>query len=262
MSSLDVLYLRRQGKWQEALDLALSYIKACETPYSRMALFWVVYDICRMARKTVGAKDIVIKCLVLMRALQHDMIDDNGVGRDNYQRLLFRYMITESRVDLAYRVSNQSPVRAYRFLEGLNITPQQVHPAFHDSYGWVICRYLQRQGLKVSAGRVKRLLFEYLQLQTSRPSKLHSMILDVVLDFVIHRPNEAFDFNRFFAMWGPSNLRWQDNYAFTTVERSHSPIMPRLLKVLELYSDEVGIASITNDYPIWSWKKGLEQIGW
>lgn len=262
MSSLDVLYLRRQGKWQEALDLALSNIKACETPYSRMALFWVVYDICRMARRVEGAKDIIIKCLVLMRALQRDMIDDNGVGRDNYQRLLFRYMITESRVDLAYKASHQSPVRAYRFIKSKNITPQQVHPAFHDSYGWVICRYLQRQGLKVSAGRVKSLLVEYFQLHTTRPSKLHSMILDVVVDFILQRPNETFDFNRFFALWGPSNLRWQDNFAFTTVERSHSPLFPRLLKVLERYSDEEGIASITNDFPLWSWKKGFEQIGW
>ena len=88
------------------------------------------------------------------------------------------------------------------------------------------------------------------------------MILDVVVDFVLLRPHEPFDFNRFFALWGPSNLRWQDNYGFTTVERSHDPIVPRLLKVLERYSDEVGIASIINDFPLWRWKKGLEQIGW
>ena len=150
MSSLDVLYLRKQGKWQEALDLALYNINACDTAYSRMALFWVVYDICRMARGVVGAKDIIIKCLVVMRALQRNMIDDNGVGRDCYLRLLFRYMINESRVDLARKASVQSPVRAYRFLKNMNIVPQQIHPAFHDSYGWVICRYLQRQSLKVT----------------------------------------------------------------------------------------------------------------
>lgn len=262
MSSLDVLHLRKQGKWQEALDLALYNINACDTEYSRMALFWVVYDICRMARKVEGAKDIILRCLIIMRVLQRNMIDVNGVGRDNYQRLLFRYMINESRVDLACKASVQSPVRAYRFLKNMNIMPQQIHPAFHDSYGWVICRYLQRQGLKVSARRVKTLLWEYFQLHTSRPSKLHSMILDVVVDFVLLRPNDPFDFNHFFALWGPSNLRWEDNYGFTTVERSHSPLFPRLLKVLEYYTDEVGLASIIDDFPFWRWKKGLEQIGW
>lgn len=260
MSSLDVLYLRKQGKWQEALDLALYNIKACDTPYSRMALFWVVYDICRMARKIEGARDLVIKSIVLMRALQRNMIDDNSVGRDNYQRLLLRYMINESRVDTAYEISNSNPVYAYLFLKRNNLEPEQVHPAFHDSFGWVVCRYLQRQSLKVSARRVKTLLYEYLRLQTSRPSKLHSMILDVVLEFVIHRPNEPFDFNRFFMFWNPSNLRWEDNYSFNVMGRTHRPILPRLLQVLERYSDEVGIASIVSTFPYWSWKKGLDMI--
>lgn len=260
MSSLDVLYLRKQGKWQEALDLALYNINACDSEYSRMALFWVIYDICRMARKVEGTKDIIIKCLVYMRALQRNMIDDKGIGRDNYQRLLHRYMINESRIDMAFKESLKSPVRAYNFLERMNIVPQQIHPAFHDSYGWIICRYLQRQGLKVSARRVKKLLVEYFQLQTSRPSKLHSMILDVVLNFILLRPNESFDFNRFFSMWGPTNLRWQDNYSFTTQGRSHSPIFPRLLKVLEQYTDSIGIASITKDLPIWRWEMAFEQM--
>lgn len=255
MSSLDVLYLRKQGRWQEALELALHNINACDFEYSRMALFWVIYDICRMAEKVRGAEDIVEKCIIYMRTLQFDMIDDNGVGRACYNRLLVRHMIAGARVDKAFEITRKQPVKALVCLEGVKMRPCMVHRTFHDCYAWVLCRYLQRQGRKISSNRFRTLLSQYFELQTSRPSKLHSMILDVAVDFVLHRPQEVFNFNRFFDMWGPDNLRWQDRYSFTVFGVSRPPLVPRLLKVLERYTDAEGLSSLTDKIPVWWWAR-------
>lgn len=255
MSSLDVLMLRKQGKWQEALELALYNINLKESEYSRMALFWLIYDICKEAEKYKGTDALIVKCIVYMRSLQRDMIDDEGVGQKCYQRMLQRYLPNEAIIDDAFYFSAKNPVRAFNCLEGFKIQPSKINKAFHDNYAWVICRYLQRQGLKVSSVRVRNLMNQYFQLQVTQPSKLHSMMLSVALDFVVYRPNEKFDFNKFFAMWGPQNLRWQDRYSFVVFGKMHSPIVPRLLKVLEMYTDAEGLASITNDLPRWWWTR-------
>lgn len=253
MSSIEILMLRKQGKWQEALELALSGINCCEDEYSRMALFWVLYSICRMAQKIRGAEDIVKRCIIYMRTLQRDMLDDEGIGHKCYNRLLERYMLAGARVDAALDLSRVEPIKAYVCLRRVHVHPGDVDITFHDAYGWVICRYLQRRVETISPFTFSDVLDEYFLLQTSRPSKLHSMILDVMLRFALNRSSEPFDFNHYFNLWGPNNLRWEDRYRFVVNGVGQPPIVPRLLKVVERYADEKGIASLTDGIPCWWW---------
>lgn len=253
MSSIEILMLRKQGKWQEALELALCGINSREDEYSRMALFWVVYSICRMAEKIRGAEDIVKLCIIYMRTLQRGMLDEEGIGHKCYNGLLRRYMLAGARVDAALEMSRTEPIKAYVCLRSVNVHPGDVDKTFHDAYGWIICRYLQKRVEKISPMTFSDVLDEYFLLQTSRPSILHSRILDVMLRFALSRPNEPFDFNHYFDLWGPNNLRWEDRYAFVVFGVCQPPIVSRLLKVIEKYTDEKGMASLTDGIPRWWW---------
>lgn len=109
----------------------------------------------------------------------------------------------------------------------------------HYAFGWIIYYALHQAGDPDIAWR-KRLLAEYLSLQTPRPHKLHSMILteairlrdnvvkaDGYLQRTYSAATESFSIVRFLPHWGIENLRpgdwnrhiFEDKKLSSTVEK-------------------------------------------
>jgi hypothetical protein len=91
----------------------------------------------------------------------------------------------------------------------------------HEAYGWNIFRYIKEDNNNLSSIDVRTLLREYMNLRNERPSLLHSMILNVSLNYSKTHPDlRLYDF---FKLWGPHNLREDDLQTSTSHEGQKIP---------------------------------------
>lgn len=83
---------------------------------------------------------------------------------------------------------------------------------YHESYGWIIYRYLKVKANDIPSQDVRRKLFNYINLKNIRPSLLHSMILNIALKYYNSQKKEDFHFYNFLQQWNLQNLREEDVY--------------------------------------------------
>lgn len=98
----------------------------------------------------------------------------------------------------------------------------------HDSYGWVIYRYLKELSKELSIVQVKTFLKNYLDLKTERPSLLHSMIINFALAYA--KEHSDFDLYNFFKLWGPENLRSEDKRNQLVEDKEYPSLISRILR--------------------------------
>jgi len=133
--------------------------------------------------------------------------------RDDYIEKQISYL--RPRIDVNYseiqRAEDLSKNKNH--LEAISIFKKQISEnrlseKHHESYGWVIYRYIKDEENNLSSIQIKTFLKDYMSLKNGRPSLLHSMILT----FALHYSKGHSDFNlyNFFKLWGPVNLRDDD----------------------------------------------------
>lgn len=88
------------------------------------------------------------------------------------------------------------------------ISQNQLSELHHESYGWIIYRYIKAEESNLSSLGVRTFLRDYMNLKNERPSMLHSMILNFALNY--SKTHNDFKFYNFFLLWNPNNLRYED----------------------------------------------------
>ena len=88
------------------------------------------------------------------------------------------------------------------------ISQNQLSELHHESYGWIIYRYIKAEESNLSSVGVRTFLRDYMNLKNDRPSMLHSMILNFALNY--SKTHSDFKFYNFFLLWNPDNLRYED----------------------------------------------------
>src|SRR5690606_38334207 len=76
------------------------------------------------------------------------------------------------------------------------ISQNQLTELHHESYGWIIYRYLKAEESNLSSVEVRTFLRDYMNLKNDRPSILHSMILNFALNY--SKTHSDFRFYNFF----------------------------------------------------------------
>ena len=79
---------------------------------------------------------------------------------------------------------------------------------YHESYGWIIYRYIKSEINTLDSVSVRTYLRDYMNLKNDRPSMFHSMILNFGLNY--YKTHSDFKFYNFFIFWNPENLRYGD----------------------------------------------------
>ncbi len=246
MSYNGVMELRRKGQWQQALDEALSYCRLLDDDWAHAALFWVVYDMAKLAIPMKEAENIAVKCFILMRNLLREMSDDQQIGWRCYYRLLESYMPRAAKLVSYEDLSQKKPGLAFVLMNNQGICPDNLHVAFHNSYGRIIYRYLCYRGRDVSLHRVKTLLYSYLKSSATRPSRLHSLVLSFAIDYANDHLAE-FDINNFLMLWGLENLRKEDYFNIFEGGSFKLPIFDRLCKLLERCNGVESVLSLLDE---------------
>lgn len=210
MSIKEVTALRRQGKYREALAMAEDDIMLVNNEWTQMSYFWCLYKVCTEELIPHGNSDEIKKLLSIMGGLIPTMKDDNDTGKRCYERLNKRSLPYADAVSRCDELSKTNPCAAYEELSKLPVA--DLDDSLHDSYGWVLYRYLVQvcfNGGKIDPSQLSESMNVYLGLHNVRPSLLHSMMLCAAVRYA-KKHKEGFAFVKFFKAWDPQTLREED----------------------------------------------------
>jgi hypothetical protein len=88
------------------------------------------------------------------------------------------------------------------------ISENKLTELHHESYGWIIYRYIKAEENNLSSVEVRTFFRDYMNLKNERPSMLHSMILNFALNY--SKTHSDFKFYNFLLLWNPDNFRHED----------------------------------------------------
>lgn len=111
-------------------------------------------------------------------------------------------------ISKASELSKNDPSNAYVQVKNYIDSANDVDSALHEELGWIIYRYIKAKISNLTSLEVRTLLKDYIYLKNERPSMLHSQMLNFTLSF--SKEHSDFSFYRFFMLWGPENLRYED----------------------------------------------------
>ena len=132
--------------------------------------------------------------------------DDIIENQKNFLRpkIDINYSEVQKAEDYSKSGKNQEALSIFKNL----ISQSKITELHHESYGWVIYRYIKAEENNLSSIEVRTFLRDYMNLKNERPSMLHSMILNFALNY--SKTHSDFKFYSFFLLWNPDNLRHED----------------------------------------------------
>tara|TARA_B100000795_G_scaffold87468_1_gene63661 strand:- start:845 stop:3472 length:2628 start_codon:yes stop_codon:yes gene_type:complete len=167
------------------------------------AYAWVAIDIC----KYLISIDNFDRASSIFKVIENiNLVDDIFESQKKYlkPKIDRKYIYIKKADDFSKDKKHQE---AFKIYEKLNEN-QNLPTKYHESFGWVIYRYLSSEYKEMDYKDVKVYLNKYLKLDSSPPSMLHSMILHFALNY--SKNTEDFDLYKFFQIWGMTNLRSED----------------------------------------------------
>ncbi|MBK3393898.1 tetratricopeptide repeat protein [Psychrobacter sp. M9-54-1] len=204
MDSKKVFALRKEGKLQEAYNLATSLLNSDkDDEWNKRAMAWVLVDIIKIEINKNLQNAIAFFNQLISLKIQDEVLETQ------IKYLQPRLAPVNSEIEKASALSKNgnylSALNQFRQIFKNNTNLFQAH---HDAYGWAIYRYLKNESESISSIEVKRILFEYNNLQSERPSMLHSQILAFVMYY--SRSHQGIDIYRYFLSWNPAYLSQED----------------------------------------------------
>ena len=205
----EIYALRRSGQLNDALNLAMSLLQddTNDDDYKK-AFAWVAIDFCNMHIEN-NEIDKAQYYFNLLQKLDFDYKDE--FVESIYKQIRFlkpKIDICYSEIQKAEELSkNGNNKEALAIFKNL-ISQNRFTELHHESYGWIIYRYIKAEESKLSSVDVRTFLRDYMNLKNERPSMLHSMILNFALNY--SKTHKDFKFYNFFLLWNPDNLRHED----------------------------------------------------
>ncbi|MFW2137384.1 tetratricopeptide repeat protein [Chryseobacterium sp. TY4] len=194
-------------KLSEGLNIARDLYKEDRfDEWIQKAYAWVLIDLCKYF--------ILIKNTNKLKGLYKELVD---IGITNNVDDIIYSQINQLRpkIDSGYGIIQNADElsKSGRHSEAIQvfhnlIIQNKLEEIHHETYGWIIYRYLKSDINQLSSVQVRTFLRDYMNLKNERPSMVHSMILNFALSF--SKTNNDFNFFNFFKLWDPLNLRNED----------------------------------------------------
>ena len=215
--SARIYALRREGRVDEARQFAERFIREGKADNDIWKAYaWTLIDICK---RCIDNGDITTA-----RSLVDYLVDlskrefQPEVSIDEFAETLvkkinslsisvdpYATLIQEAK-DLSQGGNND---HAWEILSQLS-SDGNLPVVAHESYGWVIYKYLRDHYKTMTSEQVRGLLRDYMVLMNERPSALHSQILNFAL--LYSKEDLNFKLLAFLKLWGQDNLRDDDYF--------------------------------------------------
>ena len=200
--------LRKEGRIDEAYQIALQLYNQDSDDDIKKALSWVLIDLCK---KYVSEQNLN-QAQIYFNQLSNIQFDfENNFVETIQKQIRFlkpKIDVNYGQIQQAEELSkNGHPKQALDLIRTI-ITNNQLTELHHEIYGWIIYRYIKAEENNLTSVQVRAFLRDYMNLKNERPSMLHSMILNFALNY--SKSHSDFNFYKFFILWSPENLRNED----------------------------------------------------
>jgi hypothetical protein len=237
-----VYALRKEGRLDEALQIALRLYQQDSDDDIKKALSWVLIDLCKknISEKNLNQAQIYY---IQLSDIQFDLEDEFVETIQKQIRFLKpKIDVNYNQVQQAEELSkNGKSKQALDLIRGM-IANNQLTELHHETYGWIIYRYIKAEENNLSSLDVRKFLRDYMNLKNERPSMLHSMILNFALNY--SKTHSDFNFYKFFVLWNPENLRDEDLHNGYKDGKEIPSLISRICREL---SHSNAVADLEND---------------
>lgn len=201
--------LRKEGRLEEAHQIALRlYQQDSDDDDIKKALSWVLIDLC----KRFVSEQNLNQAQIHFNQLSHIQFDYEDEFVETIQKQIRflkpkidpNYAQIQKAEELSKKGKHQEALTIFKNL----ISQNKLTELHHESYGWIIYRYIKAEESNLTSVEVRTFLRDYMNLKNERPSMLHSMILNFALNY--SKTHNDFKFYNFFLLWNPDNLRHED----------------------------------------------------
>jgi len=206
-TSREVFARRKLGELDEAYQMALQLMKEPDkSEWDIKAFGWCLIDLIKRDVKAGGSENLKAYCQQLESI--EVSTDDEILSKQRMYSLTLcsadGQFISKARF-LSKQGEYKQAIEIYRKVA----SSETDNTDYHTSYGWDIYKYIKQlfSAEHKNILRIKKLLHEYLSLNTERPSQLHSSLLFIASR--IANENEL-DMLAFLKLWDISNLRQED----------------------------------------------------
>ena len=160
MSVRDVTNLRKEGRLNEALELARHELNEDPNEWTRMSLFWVLRDFAMNQFVPTNNLEQARYCLDQMEELLPDMMDDNGAGKRAYQNLYKLILPNANEIKQISDMSKTNPNEAYqRITEKFGTDAKNIDPKLHEDFGWIVYRYMKANSDQLTSIQIAKRLY-------------------------------------------------------------------------------------------------------
>lgn len=237
MNSRDVFDIRNKAKdlkgqckinkLLEGAEIAALIIRNDDDEWTKKALAWVLID---LTKEYIFLGNISNAEQSYNQLLKIDFYKSDDIISSQIQFLKPKIDIQYNEIKKAEDLSKKSKhSEAFNLMNRL-LLAGKLKPIHHESYGWIIYRYIKSEINTLDSVSVRRYLRDYMNLKNERPSMLHSMILNFGLNY----SKEHSDFNlfNFFNLWGSNNLRHEDKIKSEYEGKNIPSLLSRICKEL------------------------------
>jgi hypothetical protein len=199
--------IEKLNKLNNALNISRNlYLEDSSDEWIQKAFAWVLMDLCKyyLAERNLIQAGVCYNELITIDFQGYD--DDIIENQKNFLRpkIDTNYSEVQKAEELSKSGNNKEALEIFKNL----IAQNRLTELHHESYGWVIYRYIKAEESNLSSVEVRTFFRDYMNLKNERPSMLHSMILNFALNY--SKTHSDFKFYNFFLLWNPDNLRHED----------------------------------------------------
>lgn len=229
MSFKEVTELRKSGRLNDALKLAQEDLRIEQNEWSFSALFWVLNDLCKVSLANNNI-EVANKILIDIEKIFDKLDDYEGFAEkaiDALKKKLDPNLdILQKATDLSKEGEYAQALKIYQDL----YKQKRLNLVYHESYGWIIYHYVSKNFSNLSSLEIRRLLRDYMILENSRPSRLHTLFLNFAMK--VSEQFDDFKLLPFVKMFGINNLSREDYHTSNIEGKSIKPFIERLLQRL------------------------------
>ncbi|MAC84299.1 MAG: hypothetical protein CL624_09205 [Arcobacter sp.] len=220
-----IFQLRKEKNLTDAYSLALdAYNQEPNDEWVQKAYAWVLIDI---------VKAEIINNINQARNFFSQLLSIDFIIEDEIITKQINYLRPKLDVNSQQISEAESLSKNGNHQQSLTIIHQlkqngQLSLNTHESYGWILYRYLKDSMLNLHINDVKKLFFEYINLKNERPSILHSSILRLALMY--SQKASSFELFKFFQIWNPELLTNEDKSEQYSNDKTYPSLVSRVLK--------------------------------
>lgn len=239
----DLSGLEKLNKLTNAVNIARKlYTEDDSDEWVQKAFAWALIDLCKyyIADKNLNQAEV---CYKEINTIDFQGYEDKIIeNQKNFLRpkIDTNYSEIQKAEELSKNGKHQEALTIFKNL----ISQNRLTELHHESYGWIIYRYIKAEENNLSSIEVRTFLKDYMNLKNERPSMLHSMILNFSLNY--SKTQCDFKFYNFFLLWNPDNLRYDDLHDGYKDEKSIPSLISRICREFVNTNTEFDVVDFLN----------------